>query len=89
MDAVVVEESQIEDRWHVEHAGELQRRKQLLASHGLNACDTFVHVLVVKGDHFRDCPGLLGWIGHIELQVRNAREELDIGIRQVPGEFLR
>src|ERR1039458_8712707 len=84
VDAVIVEELQIESCRQVENTKELDGGEQLGRSQGTNPSGSTIDVAVVPGDEVRNVLGLFLRCrsGHGELQVGNAVEELNIRVSE-------
>ena len=65
VDGMVVDEAEIEDRRHLEHASEINGRCQLLGSHGANAIGGPQEICFVPIDNVGDVPGFLFETGAI------------------------
>lgn len=65
VDGMVVDEAEIEDRRHLEHASEINGRCQLLGNHGANAIGGAQEICSVLIDEVGDVPGFLFEAGAI------------------------
>ena len=88
MNAVVVDEAEIEDRGHLKHTHEINRCCQLLWSHGANAIGRPHEVGFVPIHKVGDVPGFLFEARrHLEFVIGDFIEHLHIAGSEVPGQF--
>jgi hypothetical protein len=78
----------IEDRRHLEHAGEVNWDCQLLGSHGANAIGGAQEICFVPIDKVGDVPGFLFEAGgHIKFVIGDFVERLRVAGGEVPGKL--
>src|SRR4051794_31661305 len=87
MNAVIVQESEIEHRRKIEHVKESNRRQELLRRHPLHALEAALHVLVIPRRNFRRCLRLVLGHFHLEFQICDSVQELNVRVRDVPCQF--
>src|SRR5258708_23129852 len=88
VNAVVVEETKIQHGWKVEYAEESNGRHQLLRRHPRHASGPALHVLVVPRDHLGRSLGLVFGCLHVEIEVGNSVQKLNIAIGYMSRQFL-
>ena len=88
VDGMVVDEAEIEDRRHLEHASEINGRCQLLGNHGANAIGGAQEICSVLIDEVGDVPGFLFEAGgHSKFAIGDFIEHLHVAGGEAPGKL--